>query len=192
MLIWYEIHFMLVLSCKINIFALRKIVLEPKYLEMIAPLIVVIGIIFENCHIVICCTRLWKCFFWARLLFMILNHVVHCTIQKPIGHHHRNKNPWRGFFQKIKDYMREGADVRFVSMFQFSTYISFDYNAKIWNKIHYKIASFFIPISARQFFLRSGVRTSHDAKNQVKKRLGFWLETTWTHVLTRISEKNYL
>ena len=50
------------------------------------------------------------------------------TIQKPIGHHHRNKNPWRGFFQKIKDYMREGADVRFVSMFQFSTYISFDYN----------------------------------------------------------------
>ena len=66
------------------------------------------------------------------------------TIQKPIGHHHRNKNPWRGFFQKIKDYMREGADVRFVSMFQFSTYISFDYNAKIWNKSHYKIASFFI------------------------------------------------
>ena len=24
--------------------------------------------------------------------------------------------------------MREGVDVRFVSMFQFSTYISFDYN----------------------------------------------------------------
>ena len=91
------------LSCKMNIFALRKIVLEPKYLEVIAPLIVVIGIIFENCHIGLCCTRLWKCFFWARLLFMILNHVVHCTIQKPIGHHHRNKNPWRGFFQKIKD-----------------------------------------------------------------------------------------
>ena len=117
-----------ILSCNINIFTLRKIVLEPKYLEMIAPLIVVIGIIFENCHIVLCCARLWKCFFWARLLFMILNRVVHCTIQKPIGHHHRNKNPWRGFFQKIKDYMREGADVRFVSMFQFSTYISFDYN----------------------------------------------------------------
>ena len=142
--------------------------MEPKYLEMIAPLIVVIGIIFENCHIVLCCTRLWKCFFWARLLFMILNHVVHCTIQKPIGHHHRNKNPWRGFFQKIKDYMREGVDVRFVSMFQFSTYISFDYNAKIWNKIHYKIASFCI----FQLILKADLESGHHMMPKTKWKRG--------------------
>ena len=112
-----------------TIFALKKIVLEPKYLEMIAPLIVVIGIIFENCHIVISYVVLdYESAFFGPDYYLWFSTTLFTTIQKPIGHHHRNKNPWRGFFQKIKDYMREGVDVRFVSMFQFPTYISFDYN----------------------------------------------------------------
>ena len=42
------------------------------------------------------------------------------------------KIPEEVFFKKLKiTWEREGADVRFVCMFQFSTYISFDYNAKI-------------------------------------------------------------